>query len=355
MVFDTAQNDANYKQSAEDVTMRRTTIAVFVFLVFVCSAPAQVNDICAEFGITPSLDSPFAHVPYVYGRVILTVPDSIQKQPKVVVIFTEGQHTAERQRLSSSGNFCFRRRGNSGMLVVEIDGIETTRRTLTASSAVQQREDFEILVQPSTRQDPPTVVSAKFSHPANPNTSELYKKIVDAENAKDKSKTIGLFKQITELDPADFIAWAKLGSLYFEQKNLADAEAAFRRSLENKIEYTPAWIFMGQIRMEQKQYLAAVEIFKHATTLDTKSARAFQLLGESYLQSKQGTLGVAALKEAIKLDPLGMAECHLQLAHLYELAGAKQLAAKEYKMFLEKVPGHADKLRMEKFIKENQP
>jgi cytochrome c-type biogenesis protein CcmH/NrfG len=110
---------------------------------------------------------------------------------------------------------------------------------------------------------------------------------------------------------------------------------------------------MGQIRVEQKQYLAAVEILKHATSLDAKSARTFQLLGEAYLQNKQGSLGVAALSEAIRLDPTGMAECHLQIAHLYELAGAKQLAAKEYKLFLEKVPDYENKKRLEKFIKDN--
>ena len=48
-----------------------------------------------------------------------------------------------------------------------------------------------------------------------------------------------------------------------------------------------------------------------------------------------------------------MAECHLQIVHLYELAGAKQLAAKEYKLFLEKVPDYENKRRLEKFIKDN--
>ena len=110
----------------------------------------------------------------------------------------------------------------------------------------QQREDFEIYAPQSQRSGPPTVVSAKFTHPTNPKTSELYKKVVDAEASKDKLKAIELLKQIVALDAADFIAWAKLGSLYFEQKNLTDAEAAFRKSLENKIEYTPAWIFMGR-------------------------------------------------------------------------------------------------------------
>lgn len=331
----------------------RITHAVVGLFVFFGGVYAQVDDICADAGLIPSLDSPFAHVPYVYGRVALIGADPAAKPPKVTVTISEGQQTAERQRLNNSGNYCFRRRGSSSILVVEIDGIEAARRTLPASSGVQHREDFEISVPRTSRPSSPAVVSAKFTHPANPETAELYKKTVDAESANDRPKVIELLKQIVAVDAADFVAWAKLGSVYFEQKKFAEAEAAFRKSLESKIEYTPAWLFMGQIRMAQKQYLAAIEILRHTTTLNAKSARAFQLLGEAYLLSKQGTLGVAALTEAIKLDPQGMAECHLQIAHLYELAGAKQFAAREYKIFLEKMPNFADKKRLEKFIKEN--
>lgn len=290
--------------------------AVIGIFIFGGGIFAQVDDICADAGLTPSLDSPFAHVPYVYGRVILHGVNPGAKHPAVTITISEGQQSSERQRLNSSGNFCFRRRGSSSALVVEVDGIEAARRTLTPSSAVQQREDFEIYTNQLSRPGSPSVVSAKFTHPSNPKTIELYKKTVYAEAGKDKPQAIEYLKQIVEIDAADFIAWAKLGSLYFEQKNFTDAEAAFRKSLERKIEYTPAWIYMGQIRMAQKQFLAAVEILKHVTTLDAKSARAFQLLGEAYLQSKQGTLGVAALNEAIKLDPQGMAECHLQSSSL---------------------------------------
>ena len=141
--------------------------------------------------------------------------------------------------------------------------------------------------------------------------------------------------------------------LYLEKKSLTEAEVAFKKSLELKIEYTPSWINVGMIRVAQKQYLAAIEIFKHTTTIDPNSARAFQLLGESYLLTKQGTLGVEALNQAIKLDPIGMAECHLQLAHLYELAKANQLATKEYKAFLAKFPDHSNKKKFEEFIKKN--
>jgi hypothetical protein len=50
-----------------------------------------------------------------------------------------------------------------------------------------------------------------------------------------------------------------------------------------------------------------------------------------------------------------MAECHLLLARLYDRAGAKPYASREYKLFLAKVPGHADAKKFVAYIQENPP
>ena len=326
-------------------------LIVFSLITFACHAKAQVNDICADSGNLPSLDSPFAHIPYVYGKINLVGFDPGAKLPYVIIIMAESSQNTNRLRVDKSGNYCFKVRGSGGTLIVELDGIEVARRTLPTLANAQQREDFEI--SPAQKSAPPSVVSAKFSHPVNPKTIELYKKTVESESKKDSQKTIDYLKEIVSIDPEDFIALAKLGLLYQEKNLFTEAEVAFRKSLELKIEYTPAWINIGMMRVSQKQFEAAIEIFKHAIELDPTSARAFQLLGEAYLQAKKGTLGAEALNQAIKLDPIGMVECHLQLAHLYQLAGAKQMATKEYKIFLTKIPNYADKKKLEKFIKEN--
>ncbi|MDQ3798453.1 MAG: tetratricopeptide repeat protein [Acidobacteriota bacterium] len=326
---------------------------IFISLLLLAfNANAQVDDICSESGLNPSLDSPFAHVPYVFGHIVLKGYDPAAKLPNVTVIFEDGPQLTTRLSVGKSGNYCFRRKSSSGTLIIEVDGIVVTRRTLTAFGSAQQREDFEIYTTQSPK-PPPGVVSAKFVHPTNPKTVELYKKAVEAENKKNIGQAIEQLKEIVSIDPADFIAWAKLGVLYVEKNSFPEAEAAFRKSLELKIEYTPAWVHVGRMRVAQKQFEAAIEIFKHVTTLEPTSARAFQLLGEAYLQARQGTLGAQALNEAIKLDPIGMAECHLLLAHLYQLANAKQLAAREYKIFLTKVPNHPDKKKFEEFIRNN--
>lgn len=325
---------------------------IAVLMVLAGSGLGQADDMCREFGTVPSLDSPFAQVPYVFGRVTITGVEAGRKPPKVTIALVTAQNSHNRITIEASGNYCFRRSGSGGTLIIEIDGVETARRSLPGLGPAQQREDFEIQAAGISRV-PPAVLSAKFSHPRNEKTTELYKKAGEAQAAKDAAKTVSILNKIVAADPADFIAWAQLGSLYFEQASFAEADAAFRKSLELKQEYVPAWINVGKMRLAQKQVEAAIEIFKHAASLDPKNARVRQLLGEAYLQAKMGTLGVEALNEAIRLDPIGMAECHLLIARLYDLAGAKRMAAKEYRMFLEKVPNHAEKDKIEKYLKDN--
>lgn len=332
----------------------RYVLFSFLLIVLFQNVNAQVDDICAEAGYTPSMDSPFAQVPYIYGKINLKGFDSKAKPPKVTITLLDSQQATERWTLNESGTYCFKPKSRGGgTLIIEVDGVEATRRSLPAFGSSQQREDFEINSPNSPKSAPPGVISAKFNHPVNPKTVELYKKTAEAEGIKEPKKAIEHLKEIVAIDPADFIGWAKLGTLYFGQNSLAEAEAAFRKSLGLKVEYTPAWIQMGMIRTAQKQHEAAVEVFKHAVTLEPKSARIYQLLGEAYLLARQGSLGAEALNKAIELDPIGMAECHLQLAHLYQLAKANNLATKEYKLFLSKVPNHPDKMKFEEFIKKN--
>ncbi len=324
---------------------------MFLFFValFSLQTYAQVDDFCTESGNAPSFDSPFAHVPYVYGRIKLVGFNPNEKFPNVTITLVGSRQENERINISKTGNYCFKPRSSGGTLIIEINGSEITRRSLPAVNG-QLREDFEINPNNTDNTKPPGVISAKFSYPINPNTVEFYKKVSEAETNKDNKEAIKLLKEIVAIDPADFIAWAKLGLIYQTQKSYDEAIQAFKKSLEQKIEYTPAWINVAIIRMDQKQYEAAIAVLKQGEEFDPKSARIQQLLGETYLLTQQGSLGAEALNKAIELDPVGMAECHLKLAHLYQLAKANKEAAREYKIFLSKVPNHPDKKKFEKFI-----
>jgi len=324
---------------------------ILFFLVATIQVKAQVDDFCAESGNAPSLDNPFSHIPYAFGRITVKGLDANAKFPDVTITLETGQRASEKINVSRSGNYCFRLRSAGGKLIVAVDGIEITRRSLPFALG-QLREDFEIHTGENDQTAAPGVISAKFSRPVNPATSDLYKKAIEAERNKQRKEEIRFLKEIVSIDTADFVAWAKLGVIYQEKESYNEAIEAFKKSLEQKIEYTPAWINVGMIRIAQKQYEAAIAVLKQAAELDPTSARVQQLLGEAYLLSRQGSLGAQALNEAIKLDPIGMAESHLKLAHLYQLADANKMATREYKIFLEKVPNYSDKKKLEKFIKK---
>ena len=332
----------------------RYNLILFLLLLFVGGAYAQGYRVCEEAGLNPTTDSPFDKMPYVFGHISLKGLQTGAKPPRITIILLDTQSSPSRWTVEKSGNYCFRLRTKSGgILVVEVEGMEVTRRTLSTFGTAQQREDFEISMAELKQTNAPGVVSAKYYYPPNPKTAELYRKTVEAEKKKDTDKAIEYLKEIITIDPVDFIGWAKLGILYFEKNLLTEGEAALKKSVEIKAEYTPAWIHLGLLRAAQQQFEAASEIFKNVTKLEPTSPTAFRLLGESYLQIRKGALAVEALNKAIQLDPFGMADCHLLLARLYDLAGAKPLATREYKMFLSKLPDHPDRKKFEKYIKDN--
>lgn len=335
--------------------MFRFLTLLLVSFAAVVSTAGQVDEICKEFGYSATLDAPRLSAPFVYGRITVLANDVNTKFPKVTITYATRSQSPSRVTVEKSGSYCFKvTSGSGGSLVVDIDGIEVARKEVPDFGPAQKREDFQVSVPNSGQMmAPPGVVSSKFSYPPNEKTADLYKTAVKAEGENDLKAAIASMKLAVSIDANDFIAWAYLGTLYFRSDQYSDADAAYRTSLTLREDYTPAWINVAKLRVAQKQLEAAIEIFKHAAALEPEDARTFRLLGETYLQNKQGTFGAQALNHAIRLDPVGQAECHLQLAHLYQLAKANHLAAEEYRKFLEKVPDHPDKIKIQKFIDKN--
>ena len=327
----------------------------FGLFILVQSVSAQADDICREFGETPSREAGRDNrlVPFVYGRIVLKGLGSNAKLPRVTVIYSDSVQPAIRQLISRSGNYCFQKRGTGAMIIIDVDGTEAARRSFSDISNLRQREDLDIYPPPTTQSAPPGVVSTKFTRPPNEKTRELYTKAAEAERDTQPDKAIEHVKEIVSIDAQDFIAWTKLGSLYASANSLKEAEAAFNKALDLRADYPPVLINFGMLRAFQNQFEAAIPLFQRAIVAEPASAIAHRLLGESYLQVRKGTLGLKALNESLRLDPVGMAECHLLIARLYDLAGAKHLATREYKIFLTKITDHPDKKKFEKYITDN--
>lgn len=336
----------------------RQPIVICIFPVMILAATvrleAQVDDICREFGFMATLDGPRLSAPYLFGRINVNAPETGKNAPKVTITYTSRGNSPERLTVGRTGNYCFQMStGSGGILIVEVDGVEMARRQIATVAPAQQREDFDIVVQRDKALAAPGVVSSKYSRPPNEKTSDLYRQAAESEERNDLDGSVKLLKEIVSIDPSDFVAWGLLAKRLLSKKDYTGSEEASRKALELRADYFPVWMTAGRIRAEQKQHEAAIRVFKHAVSLEPGAAEAYQSLGEAYLQARQGTLGAEALNKALELDPVGMAECHLQLAHLYQLAKANTMAADEYRKYLAKVPNHPDRKKFEKFIAEN--
>ncbi len=315
---------------------------------------AQADDICREFGLRPSSDEPIGKIPYIYGRIAIKGYDPVGKFPQVTVNFLDPLQTQRRLTVDKTGNYCFRRSTNGGgTLVVEVEGVETVRKSVSSIGPVQTREDFEVVVSSASSLAPPGVISTKYSRPRNENTVELYQKAAEAERGKDIPSAIRHLRAIVAIDKEDFIALTKLGSLQVGANLRSDAERSFTTALELKPDYPAALFNFGMLRAFQNQFEMAIDLFKRAIASDPESPQTHRMLGEAYLQVRKGSLAIESLNEALRLEPVGQADCHLLIARLYDLVGAKNLASAQYKAFLAKVPNHPERKTFETYIADN--
>ena len=143
--------------------------------------------------------------------------------------------------------------------------------------------------------------------------------------------------------------------VYFLQKDLEAAENSYVSAIGAKPDHLAALINLGRVRIARKNNEGAIEPLEAALKVDPKSAQANYFLGEAYLALKKGSKAVGYLNAALAIDPVGMADAHLRLGSLYNLAGYKDRAATEYEQFLSKKPDYPEKKKLEEYIQANKP
>ena len=290
----------------------------------------------------------------VYGRVALEGVDPGGKRPTVYVTLFTRRLQANRSMLDNEGYFYFRDIvADGGTLVVEVNGVEVARQTLLSVGPKQQRMDFHVIIPSQVKTVKPGTISAKYAYERSRENTELLNKAVSAIENNHPEKAIPHLQKIVASDPNDFAVMTILGAAYGAVSDHANAEASYLAALKVKPDSTATMMGLGKLYLTHKNPESAVAILEKAVEGEPENAMGLRLLGEAYLQVRKGTKAVAVLNEAIRLQPLEMAECHLMMAKLYDIAGAKHLAAEQYEMFIKKVPDHAEKEKIKTYIKEN--
>jgi tetratricopeptide (TPR) repeat protein len=277
-----------------------------------------------------------------------------------VILYTISGHVVSRQTVSNNGRYRFLDVANGEYdIVVEVENNEVARiRILLAEpfkTDVRRDIALEWRSPPGMRSTGQMgTIAAVDTYKRTPANEAQFNKALAAIKEEKYDEALALLDRVLSVDPKDFIAWTELGTVKFKQGRFGEAEKPYQQALETNPSYIVALMNLGKLRMAEKQYDAAVEVFNRAVAAQPRSADANHFLGEAYLQIKKGSKAVGYLNEAVRLDPLGKAEIHLRLATLYNGAGMKDKAAKEYEQFLAKKPDYPGRKKLEQYIAENK-
>lgn len=290
----------------------------------------------------------------VSGRIVLEGADKLVRRPVITVTILLSGAATDRTTTNDTGFFVIRNvpRENATILV-EVDGVEVARQPIISSPMGNPRVDVTIPWPANIETKKPGVISVDSAFERNAKDQALFEQAMAATRAKDSTRAIELFTQLLIALPGDYVSWTELGTVYFKENSLDNAEGAYYKAIELKRDYFIALLNLGKLYISNKQLDNAVLVLSNAVKSKPESADAHQFIGEAYLQSKKGTSAAYHFNEAIKLAPTEKAELHLRLASLYDAANQKGKASSEYKMFLQKQPEYAEKARLEKYIADN--
>lgn len=272
-----------------------------------------------------------------------------------VILYDRSLKMVGRQNVSSRGRYRFSNllRGEYD-IVVEAENAEIARLRLNLldPSDIGIRQDFEFEWKTNSAAKQMTgVISAEDIYNRSAANKSLFQKAQDAAGKKKYDQAVKLLKQILDSDQHDFPVWTLLGTLYLVQEKADDAEKAYLKALEAKPSYVLALLHLSKLRASQKRFDQAIEPLTRVVELRPESGEANLLLGEAYLQIRRGSKAIPHLNEAARL---GRSEAHLRLGWLYNAAGMKDKAAREYEEFLKKTPDFRDRKKMEEYIKANK-
>ena len=321
--------------------MRHKPLSIFLILLLAGSVAAQAGG-----------HTLFGDIKVDESQASASKPLSLH-----IVLYSESGDMILRQIVPVNGRYRFLNlRDGRYDVVVEVENLEIARVRVYVSSPFKTdfRQDIELELRESSRIPRSGVVSAADIYSRSAANATLFSKAHKASEKKNYDQAISLLRQIVDSAPADFPAWQELGTMYFIEKNFAEAEEAFSQALKTHANYALALISLGRLRIARKNFSGAIEVLTQAVKVQSTSSQANYFLGEAYLQVKLGSKAVPYLNEAIKLDPVGMADAHLRLAALYNARDLKDKAAAEYLEFLKQRPDYPEKKQLEAYITANR-
>ena len=335
----------NYREIRQTTRRIRSTLLTFVFLII---------------HTVPAAGQAGGHTLFGDLKVDETNVDEVVPLSFDIMLYTESGTLIGRQTVTNNSRYRFLEVANGRYdVVVEVEGSEVARVRVLVQSAYKTdfRQDIHLEWRAGARQrqraKPQTISAADFYDRPGRNKSRFERAQRLLDNGRDR-EAASLLKEIVDTDPGDFQAWSELGTAHLMGGELADAERAYRRAIQERPTFALALLNLGRLLITQKRFAESIDPLYSATQARPNSADAHFLLGKTYLNVKQGSKAVPQLNEALRLDPQGKADAHLLLAALYDAAGLKDRAANEYEQFLLKRRNYVDRKKLERYIIEHK-
>ena len=135
--------------------------------------------------------------------------------------------------------------------------------------------DFERMEQMgrlSARPEPYPLRRPGVDNPSG--VQELFLSAVQAEEAGEKQRAIGLYEQMMKRDPAFAPAWINLGTIHFHLRQFDKAEALYRRATEIDPNYVLAFFDLGNVLDELQRLDESIVAYRRAVALAPRYADA---------------------------------------------------------------------------------
>ena len=106
-----------------------------------------------------------------------------------------------------------------------------------------------------------------------------------------------------EIDPKSVMVLNSIGSWYYCQGHLGEAEDYYRKAISLDTNFAFTWVNLGVVYDDMNKLKEAESCYKRALAMDSTYYSAFNNLGFLYTRTKRWAEAESFIKTAIKLDP----------------------------------------------------
>ena len=143
------------------------------------------------------------------------------------------------------------------------------------------------------------------------------------------------FLDVTRLDPKLSRAYNVLGVISDQQKNRAAARQYFEKAVELNPHSKAALMNLAKLCMLEKQYDAAIDFLERFRAGSRDHADVYGMEAEAYLRLGRYQDAIRAAQAAHRLNHQNWDTVHLIAASAYEALHQPQMAATEYRLYID--------------------